>query len=184
MYPQHLLLMQVWPGLAMSMIFNRSFIAPPFACYCDRYWTPLDKCRVPGAYTERIPFLCPQVGAEHAWLCVVVFGIICTSRLDSVSECAPGDWLRAHWTVLVSRLPYVSTCHACSKHSHVGTPCLKAPNVATRQPGHVCIDDCSHTSSIRNMPESHQYDSCILEQHQRFCSTKHRHSKAWATSVV
>ena len=34
--------------------------APKLACYCDRYWTPLEDCRVPGASQQRLPFLCPM----------------------------------------------------------------------------------------------------------------------------
>ena len=34
--------------------------APKLACYCDRYWAPLEDCRLPGAIQQRLPFLCPM----------------------------------------------------------------------------------------------------------------------------
>eukprot|EP00955_Chlamydomonas_euryale_P001806 20198-Chlamydomonas_euryale.AAC.5 len=33
---------------------------PRIACYCDRYWMPLDDCRLPGATQQRLPFVCPM----------------------------------------------------------------------------------------------------------------------------
>lgn len=33
---------------------------PRLACYCDRYWTPLDNCSLPGAKQQRLPFQCPM----------------------------------------------------------------------------------------------------------------------------
>lgn len=50
----------VWPAMSIAAVFNRTIIVPRLACYCDRYWTDLDKCRVPGAFQERIPFQCPM----------------------------------------------------------------------------------------------------------------------------
>ncbi|GLC41336.1 hypothetical protein PLESTM_001185000 [Pleodorina starrii] len=50
----------VWPAVRLAAVSNRSVIMPKLACYCDKYWTELDKCRVPGATQTRIPFLCPM----------------------------------------------------------------------------------------------------------------------------
>ncbi|KAG2439915.1 hypothetical protein HYH02_010544 [Chlamydomonas schloesseri] len=50
----------VWPAVRVAAVTNRSLIVPKLACYCDKYWTELDKCRVPGAGQTRIPFLCPM----------------------------------------------------------------------------------------------------------------------------
>ncbi|KAG2443875.1 hypothetical protein HXX76_002216 [Chlamydomonas incerta] len=50
----------VWPAVRVAAVANRSLIVPKLACYCDKYWTELDKCRVPGAGQTRIPFLCPM----------------------------------------------------------------------------------------------------------------------------
>ncbi|KAG2481942.1 hypothetical protein HYH03_019096, partial [Edaphochlamys debaryana] len=36
-----------WPALRVAAVTNRSVIIPKLACYCDKYWTDLDKCRVP-----------------------------------------------------------------------------------------------------------------------------------------
>jgi len=44
---------------AMAMALNRTVILPRLVCYCDRYWGPLDECRVPGAMQTRLPFVCP-----------------------------------------------------------------------------------------------------------------------------
>jgi hypothetical protein len=41
--------LQVWPAIRLAAIANRSVIVPKLACYCDKYWTQLDKGRVPGA---------------------------------------------------------------------------------------------------------------------------------------
>ncbi|KAG2482950.1 hypothetical protein HYH03_018175 [Edaphochlamys debaryana] len=49
-----------WPALRVAAVTNRSVIIPKLACYCDKYWTELDKCRVPGALQTRIPYLCPM----------------------------------------------------------------------------------------------------------------------------
>ncbi len=43
-----MLLPQVWPGVRVAAMANRTVIIPKLACYCDKYWTELDKCRVPG----------------------------------------------------------------------------------------------------------------------------------------
>lgn len=53
-------LQSVWPGLALAHLFGRTFIMPKFTCYCDRYWMPLDDCRLPGALKQRLPFECPM----------------------------------------------------------------------------------------------------------------------------
>jgi hypothetical protein len=53
-------LQSVWPGIALSHLFSRTFIVPKFTCYCDRYWMPLDDCRIPGALKQRLPFECPM----------------------------------------------------------------------------------------------------------------------------
>lgn len=29
-------------------------------CLCDRYWAPLDRCRIPGAEAVPLPFTCPM----------------------------------------------------------------------------------------------------------------------------
>ncbi|GFR49885.1 hypothetical protein Agub_g11989 [Astrephomene gubernaculifera] len=50
----------VWPAIRVAAVTNRSLIVPPLACYCDKYWTELEQCRVPGAFQTRIPFLCPM----------------------------------------------------------------------------------------------------------------------------
>ncbi|GIL81772.1 hypothetical protein Vretifemale_10771 [Volvox reticuliferus] len=50
----------VWQAMRVAAITNRSIIIPKLACYCDKYWTELDQCRVPGATQTRIPFLCPM----------------------------------------------------------------------------------------------------------------------------
>lgn len=50
----------MWPAIAIAVALNRSYIAPRIACYCDRYWTPLENCRVPGAIQTRLPYTCPQ----------------------------------------------------------------------------------------------------------------------------
>ena len=28
-------------------------------CYCDRYWAPVEQCRIPGALALNLPFVCP-----------------------------------------------------------------------------------------------------------------------------
>ncbi|GIL68302.1 hypothetical protein Vafri_21586 [Volvox africanus] len=50
----------VWQAMRVAAVTNRSVIIPKLACYCDKYWTELDQCRVPGATQTRIPFLCPM----------------------------------------------------------------------------------------------------------------------------
>lgn len=29
-------------------------------CWCDRYWGPVERCRLPGARQTRLPFVCPM----------------------------------------------------------------------------------------------------------------------------
>ena len=50
----------VWPAMGLSHLFGRTLIMPKFTSYCDRYWTPLDDCRVPGALSQRLPFEAPM----------------------------------------------------------------------------------------------------------------------------
>eukprot|EP00892_Ulva_mutabilis_P009534 jgi/Ulvmu1/6953/UM033_0010.1 len=52
-------LLQMRDLFAMAVALNRTVILPKITCYCDRYWGPLDACRVPGASQTRLPFVCP-----------------------------------------------------------------------------------------------------------------------------
>ncbi|KAL6754384.1 nucleotide-diphospho-sugar transferase-domain-containing protein [Haematococcus lacustris] len=56
----HMQLDAVYAGIGLAAMFNRSIIVPRIACYCDRYWGPLEDCRLPGAAQERLPFVCPM----------------------------------------------------------------------------------------------------------------------------
>lgn len=44
----------------MSITLQRTIIMPKLQCFCDRYWGPLDRCRLPGATKLRLPFICPM----------------------------------------------------------------------------------------------------------------------------
>ena len=50
---------QLWQGMALAVALGRVLVLPRFACYCDRHWTRLERCRVPGAEMARLPFACP-----------------------------------------------------------------------------------------------------------------------------
>lgn len=44
---------QLWKGLALAVVLGRMPILPKFVCYCDKHWTQLDRCRMPGAHLVR-----------------------------------------------------------------------------------------------------------------------------------
>jgi len=46
-------------GLAIAVVLNRTVIMPKLTCFCDRYWAPVEQCRVPGALHTPLPFVCP-----------------------------------------------------------------------------------------------------------------------------
>ena len=35
-------------------------LSPQLLCFCDRYWGPVEACRIPGATSTRLPFVCPM----------------------------------------------------------------------------------------------------------------------------
>lgn len=53
------MVVQVRDVFAMAATLNRTVILPKLMCYCDRYWGPVDACRIPGAPQTRLPFVCP-----------------------------------------------------------------------------------------------------------------------------
>eukprot|EP00192_Tetraselmis_astigmatica_P008881 CAMPEP_0117652350 /NCGR_PEP_ID=MMETSP0804-20121206/2579_1 /TAXON_ID=1074897 /ORGANISM="Tetraselmis astigmatica, Strain CCMP880" /LENGTH=607 /DNA_ID=CAMNT_0005458389 /DNA_START=187 /DNA_END=2010 /DNA_ORIENTATION=+ len=44
----------------LAVATNRTLIMPRLLCFCDRYWGPVEDCRVPGAFATRLPFTCPM----------------------------------------------------------------------------------------------------------------------------
>jgi hypothetical protein len=46
--------------IAIAVATNRTLILPKLQCYCDRYWGPVDRCRIPGAFKMQLPFVCPM----------------------------------------------------------------------------------------------------------------------------
>ncbi|GBF97410.1 hypothetical protein Rsub_09576 [Raphidocelis subcapitata] len=50
---------QLWAGVGLAAALGRALVLPRLACFCDRGWTGTDKCRLPGADMERLPFPCP-----------------------------------------------------------------------------------------------------------------------------
>lgn len=44
---------------AIAVATNRTLIMPKLLCYCDKYWGPVDRCRLPGARKTQLPFVCP-----------------------------------------------------------------------------------------------------------------------------
>jgi hypothetical protein len=53
------LCVQVRQLFAVALATNRIVVLPKLQCYCDRYWGPLHRCRLPGANKLRLPFACP-----------------------------------------------------------------------------------------------------------------------------
>lgn len=52
-------MLQVRQLLAAAVATNRTVVMPKLQCYCDRYWGPLHRCRLPGASKLQLPFICP-----------------------------------------------------------------------------------------------------------------------------
>lgn len=52
-------LVQIRQLLSVALGTNRTLIMPKLLCYCDRYWGPLHRCRLPGARKLQLPFICP-----------------------------------------------------------------------------------------------------------------------------
>ena len=52
--------MQMRDMFAIALATNRTLIMPKLQCYCDRYWGPVYRCRVPGASKLQLPFICPM----------------------------------------------------------------------------------------------------------------------------
>ena len=50
---------QVRQLLSVAVATNRTVVMPKLMCYCDRYWGPLQRCRLPGATRLVLPFVCP-----------------------------------------------------------------------------------------------------------------------------
>lgn len=40
---------QFTKGAALAAALGRTLILPRFVCYCDKHWTSLERCRMPGA---------------------------------------------------------------------------------------------------------------------------------------
>ena len=140
----------VIPALGLSLLFNRSYIMPKLACYCDRFWTPLDDCRVPGARQQRLPFQCPMDYVLDP------IGLI-----DDASSLKVGVWVRElkldldSWQVL--ELPHSFT------HSHSPCSILAGPTqVKWRESSFLdnprCLDKVKrsrltiYTSKVRRRP--------------------------------
>lgn len=45
--------------LSVALLTNRTVVMPKLLCYCDRYWGPVERCRLPGATRMQLPFICP-----------------------------------------------------------------------------------------------------------------------------
>ena len=50
---------RVVQGLAAARALNRTLILPAAACYCERSWAALTRCRLPAVPRMRLPFQCP-----------------------------------------------------------------------------------------------------------------------------
>jgi len=50
---------RVMQGLAVARALNRTLILPAAACYCERSWASLTRCRLPAVLGMRMPFQCP-----------------------------------------------------------------------------------------------------------------------------
>ncbi|KAK9909514.1 hypothetical protein WJX75_003420 [Coccomyxa subellipsoidea] len=50
---------QLVVGFAMAMTLKRTLVMPRLVCFCDRFWSPLERCRAPGAGRMQLPFVCP-----------------------------------------------------------------------------------------------------------------------------
>jgi hypothetical protein len=51
---------QLMAMVGVALALDRALVLPRFRCYCDRHWTMLHRCRVPGAGLTPLPFACPQ----------------------------------------------------------------------------------------------------------------------------
>ena len=48
-------------AMALGRALRRKVIMPKMYCWCDRFWNPMDDCRLPGVPKEQLPlpFHCP-----------------------------------------------------------------------------------------------------------------------------
>jgi hypothetical protein len=44
----------------LAVAMNRTLVLPRLLCFCDRYWGPVEQCKVPGAFATELPFTCPM----------------------------------------------------------------------------------------------------------------------------
>jgi hypothetical protein len=51
---------QLMAMVGVALALGRALVLPRFTCYCDRHWTMLHRCRVPGGGLTPLPFTCPQ----------------------------------------------------------------------------------------------------------------------------
>uniref|UniRef100_A0A061QQR3 Glycosyltransferase n=1 Tax=Tetraselmis sp. GSL018 TaxID=582737 RepID=A0A061QQR3_9CHLO len=45
--------------LQLAVALDRIVVMPRLICFCDRYWAPVEGCRIPGAFATALPFTCP-----------------------------------------------------------------------------------------------------------------------------
>ena len=78
-------------ALALARAMGRVLVLPNFFCFCDRFWAPVEQCRIPGQLHLDLPFVCPT---DH----VLEAGLVGAKRLFDPS------WSRERGYLLDDRL--------------------------------------------------------------------------------